>query len=99
MKRSRAGLQLDLVAVGVAEVERRPLAVGAVTADDAALEGDARRLERLRHTLQVVPADREADVVEGAARLAVSGGGGGGSGVARTRRGGREPFCFPPPRA
>src|SRR5213080_2754247 len=65
---SRAGaldprLQLDLVPVRVTEVEGRPVAVGAIALDDTPLERDALLGERPGDVLEVLAADREADVV------------------------------------
>src|SRR3989441_11131295 len=66
---SRAGaldprLQLDLVPVRVTEVEGRPVAVGAIALDDTPLERNALLGERPGDVLEVLAADREADVVE-----------------------------------
>src|SRR5207249_1357115 len=57
-------LQLDLVPVRVTEVEGRPVAVGAIALDDTPLERDALLGERPGDVLEVLAADREADVVE-----------------------------------
>src|SRR5260370_13131860 len=70
---SEARLQLDLVAVGIVQVERGAVAVRAEAPDDATLERGAFRLELARHAREVVRADREAEVVEAAARLALGG--------------------------
>src|SRR2546428_6607446 len=64
---SRAGaldprLQLDLVPVRGTEVEGRPAAVGAIALDDTPLERDALLGERPSDVLEVLAADRGADV-------------------------------------
>src|SRR2546429_1194164 len=76
---SRAGaldprLQLDLVPVRVTEVEGRPVAVGAIALDDTPLERDALLGERPGDVLEVLAADREADVVESSRGLPGAGG-------------------------
>src|SRR5256712_13744626 len=76
---SRAGaldprLQLDLVPVRVTEVEGRPVAVGAIAVDDTPLERDALLGECPSDVLEVLAADREADVVESSRGLPGAGG-------------------------
>src|SRR3989441_8204633 len=76
---SRAGaldprLQLDLVPVRVTEVEGRPVAVGAIALDDTPLERDALLGECPSDVLEVLAADREADVVESSRGLPGAGG-------------------------
>src|SRR5207247_10230653 len=76
---SRAGaldprLQLDLVPVRVTEVEGRPVAVGAIALDDAPCERAALLGERPGDVLEVLAADREADVVQTSRSLPEPGG-------------------------
>ena len=62
-----------MIAVRVAQVHGRPLAIGAVALDDPALERHALIPERPNELVQIRAADREADVVEPAARLVPGG--------------------------
>src|SRR2546425_2902979 len=76
---SRAGaldprLQLDLVPVRVTKIEGGPVAVGAIALDDAPLYRNALLGDRPGDGLEVLAADREADVVESSRRLPGAGG-------------------------
>src|SRR3989442_4991765 len=61
--RSGARLELDHVAVGVAEIDRGAVAPRAVALNDVALEGDGLRAQRLGDRLEIVAPDREAEVI------------------------------------
>src|SRR3989442_11616006 len=61
--RSGPRLELDHVAIGVAQVDRRPVAPGAEALDHVALERDALPAQRLGDRLEVVALDRQAEVI------------------------------------
>src|SRR2546427_3010724 len=61
--RSGARLELDHVAVGVAEIDRGAVTPRAVALNDVALEGDGLRAQRLGDRLEIVAPDREAEVI------------------------------------
>src|SRR5687767_13226601 len=64
--RPGAGLQLDHVVVGIAEVERRPITVSAVALDDLPLDPDAARPQALGNGLEALAGDGQTDVIHAA---------------------------------
>src|SRR5204863_4373760 len=67
-----ARLQLDAVAVGIAEVEGGAGAPRAEAVADLALQLHALRAQRVGHLPEIVAADRQADVVHAGAAVALA---------------------------
>src|SRR5207249_109693 len=65
--------ELDLVPVGIAQIEGGPVAVGPVALDDAPLQLGALFPELAGRRLQIVAVDRETEVVEPSWRCILAG--------------------------